>query len=92
MKRLLCLVFALPLLASTLHRALLLPQALPRALLIPALALSWLLMQVVGREDDITPIAAHFLGLLLLLAVALAVLVLARRDPAPEGLPARVPA
>ena len=84
------LVFALPLLASTLHRALLVPQALTRALLIPALALSWLLMQVVGREDDITPIAAHFLGLLSLLAVALVVLVLARREPAAESVPARV--
>jgi hypothetical protein len=66
------------------------PQALTRALLIPALALSWLLMQVVGREDDITPIAAHFLGLLSLLAVALVVLVLARREPAAESVPARV--
>lgn len=84
------LVFALPLLASTLHRALLLPQALTRTVLIPAVALSWLLMQVVGREDDITPIAAHFLGLLLLLAVALAVLVLARREPAAKSVPARV--
>ena len=86
------LVFALPLLASTLHRALLLPGTLMRALLISALALSWLLMQVVGAEDEIMPIAAHFLGLLLLLALALAVFVLARREPSRESVPARVPA
>ena len=86
------LVFALPLLASTLHRALLLPGTLMRALLISALALSWLLMQLVGAEDEIMPIAAHFLGLLLLLALALAVFVLARREPSRESVPARVPA
>jgi hypothetical protein len=84
------LVFALPLLASTLHRALLLPRAQTRALLVPTLALSWLLMQLVGLQDDIIPIAAHFLGLLLLLAVALVVLVLARREPVSESFPARV--
>ena len=86
------LIFALPLLASTLQRALLLPRAQVRALLVPALALSWLLMQLVGREDDIMPIVGHFVGLLLLLAVALAVLVLARREPVSDTVPARVPA
>jgi hypothetical protein len=71
---------------------LLLPRAQVRALLIPALALSWLLMQLVGPEDDIMPIAAHFLGLLVLLVVSLVVLVIARREPVAENVPARVAA
>ncbi|HEY6204432.1 MAG TPA: glycosyltransferase family 87 protein [Candidatus Limnocylindria bacterium] len=86
------LIFALPLLASTLHRALFQPRRQTRALLITALGFSWSLMQLVGRQDDITQIAAHFLGLLLLLAVALAVLVFARRKTVSETVAARVPA
>lgn len=68
------LVFALPLLASSFHRALLYPHTLLRATLVAALALSWFLMQIVGEPGDAMPIAAHLLGLLILLAVALAVL------------------
>jgi hypothetical protein len=68
------LVFALPLLASSLHRALLFPQPQLRAVLVAALAVSWLLMQIVGEPHDATPLAAHLLGLLILLAVAVAVL------------------
>ncbi|MEP6693836.1 MAG: glycosyltransferase family 87 protein [Chloroflexota bacterium] len=68
------LVTALPLMASTLHRALLLPRAQTRAALIAALTLSWLLLQVIGERDDLVPIGAHFLGLVVLLGVALAVM------------------
>jgi hypothetical protein len=68
------LVFALPLLASSFHRALLFPHPLVRGMLVAALALSWFLMQIVGEPGDAMPIAAHLLGLLILLAVALAVL------------------
>ena len=68
------LVFALPLLASSLHRALLFPQPQLRVVLVAALAVSWLLMQIVGEPHDATPLAAHLLGLLILLAVAVAVL------------------
>jgi len=68
------LVFALPLLASSFHRALLFPHPLLRGMLVAALALSWFLMQIVGEPGDAMPIAAHLLGLLILLAVALAVL------------------
>jgi hypothetical protein len=68
------LVFALPLLSSSFHRALLFPHPLLRGMLVAALALSWFLMQIVGEPGDAMPIAAHLLGLLILLAVALAVL------------------
>jgi hypothetical protein len=73
------LVTALPLMASTLHRALLMPRAWTQAPLVTALALSWLLLQIVGEPNDLVPIAAHLLGLVVLLALALAVLVLPRR-------------
>ena len=86
------LVFALPLMASTFHRALLLPRAQARAALVAALALSWLLVQLVGEPGDITPIAAHLLGLVDLLAIALAVLVLGRRVNITESVAARAPA
>ena len=86
------LVFALPLMASTFHRALLLPRAPARAALVAALALSWLLVQLVGEPGDITPIAAHLLGLVVLLAIALAVLVLDRRVSITESVAARAPA
>ena len=68
------LVFALPLLASSFHRALLFPHPLLRGVLVTALGLSWLLMQIVGEPGDAIPLAAHLLGLLMLLAVAVAVL------------------
>jgi hypothetical protein len=86
------LIFALPLLASTLHRALLLPRAVARAALIGAVALSWLLMEVVGAEDDVTPLVAHLLGLVVLLAAALAVLLVARRNDATETVAVRAAA
>jgi hypothetical protein len=72
------LVMALPLMASTLHRALALSRARTGAPLVAALALSWLLLQVIGERDDLVPIAAHLLGLVVLLVVAVAVLVLPR--------------
>jgi hypothetical protein len=68
------LVFALPLLASSLHRALRFPHPPVRVALVAALALSWLLMQVVGDPGDVMPLATHLLGLVLLLVVAVAVL------------------
>jgi hypothetical protein len=86
------LVTALPVMASTLQRALLLPRAQTRGALVAALALSWLLLQVVGEQDDLVPIASHFLGLVVLLAVALAVLALPRRQNITESVAARVAA
>jgi len=86
------LVTALPLMASTLHRALHLPRPGMRGALTAALALSWLLLQVVGERNDLVPILAHFLGLVLLLAVALAVLWLARSRAVPEPIAARAAA
>ena len=68
------LVFVLPLLASSFHRALLFPHPLMRGVLVAALAVSWLLMQLVGEAYDATPFVAHLFGLLILLAVAVAVL------------------
>jgi hypothetical protein len=84
------LVFALPLMASTLYRALLLPRT--RGPLVASLALSWLLLQIVGERNDLVPIAAHLLGLVVLLAVALAVVVLPRWENATESGAARVAA
>jgi len=86
------LVMALPLMASALHRALALPRAPTRAALVAALALSWLLVQVVGERDDIVPIAAHLLGLVVLLVIAVAVLVLPRTRLVTEGVAARAAA
>lgn len=86
------LVTALPLMASTFHRALLLPRPQTRGTLIAALALSWLLTQIVGESNDLVPIAAHLLGLVVLLAVALAVLLLPRRRDVTEGVAARATA
>lgn len=86
------LVTAIPVMASTLQRAMLLPRARTRGALIAALALGWLLLQVVGERDDLVPIAAHFLGLVVLLAVALAVLALARRQNITESVAARAAA
>ena len=86
------LVTALPLMASTLHRALHLPRPGMRGALTAALALSWLLLQVVGERNDLVPILAHFLGLVVLLAVALAVLWLARSRDVPEPIAARAAA
>jgi hypothetical protein len=86
------LVFALPLMASTLHRALLLPRPQTRGPLVASLALSWLLLQIVGERNDLVPIAAHLLGLVVLLAVALAVVVLPRWENATESGAARVAA
>ncbi|HEV8655267.1 MAG TPA: glycosyltransferase family 87 protein [Candidatus Limnocylindria bacterium] len=83
---------ALPLMASTFHRALLVPRAATRGALVAALALSWLLLQIVGERNDLVPIGAHFLGLLVLLAVALAVLVPVRSRDIPESVAARVAA
>lgn len=86
------LVTALPVMASTLQRALRLPRPGARGALVAALALSWLLLQVVGEQNDLVPIAAHLLGLVVLLAVALAVLLIARPRDIPESIAARVAA
>lgn len=86
------LVTALPVMASTLQRALLLPRAWARGALVAALALSWFLLQVVGEQNDLVPIAAHLLGLVVLLAVALGVLILARTGNVTESVAARVAA
>jgi len=86
------LVTALPVMATTLQRALRLPRAQTRGPLILALGLSWLSLQVVGEQDDLVPIAAHFLGLVVLLAVALAVIALPRGEPTTEGVAARAAA
>lgn len=76
------LVFALPLLATSLYRALRFPHPQLRVVLVAALALSWLLMQIVGEPGDAMPLAAHLVGLLVLLAVAVAVLA----QPAPTRI------
>jgi glycosyl transferase family 87 len=86
------LVFALPVMASALHRALLLPRPQTRGPLIGALALSWLLLQIVHERNDLIPIAAHLLGLVVLLAVALAVIAVPRWENATEAGAARVAA
>jgi len=86
------LVTALPVMASTFDRVLDLPRAQTRGALIAALALSWLLLQVVGERNDLVPILAHFIGLVVLLAVALAVLAFARQGDIPETVAARVAA
>jgi glycosyl transferase family 87 len=83
------LITALPLLASALQRALLVPRPRVRGALVAALALAWLLLEVVGERTDIVPIAAHLLGLIVLLAVALAVLGLPRLRPITASVPAR---
>jgi hypothetical protein len=73
------LVTALPALATTLQWALLAPRRATRACLVSGLALSWLLLQVLGDEpEDIVPIAAHLLGLVLLFALGILVLVFTR--------------
>jgi hypothetical protein len=86
------LVTALPVMASTLQRALLLPRPGARGALVAALALSWLLLQVVGESNDLMPIAAHLLGLVVLLAVALAVLLVARPRDVTESIATRAAA
>jgi hypothetical protein len=86
------LVFALPLLASSFHRALLFPHPLLRGVLVAALGLSWLLMQIVGERGDAIPLAAHLLGLLILLAVALAVLAHPDRIQIPKSVKTRATA
>ncbi|MDP9252186.1 MAG: DUF2029 domain-containing protein [Chloroflexota bacterium] len=86
------LIFALPLMASTLQRALLMPRAPTRSALVAALALSWLLVLIVGERDDLVPIAAHLLGLVVLLIVSLAVLLLPRHENIAESAAARATA
>jgi len=85
------LVTALPALATTMQWALLTPRRVTRACLLTGLAMSWLLLQVLGEQDDIVPIAAHLLGLVLLFALGILVLVCAReREPAPSVAVSRV--
>ena len=83
------LVFALPLLASSLQRALLFPQPQLRVVLVAALAVSWLLMQLVGEAYDATPFVAHLFGLLILLAVAVAVLAQPERVDTTQSIKTR---
>ncbi|HKY50040.1 MAG TPA: hypothetical protein VJP45_02175, partial [Candidatus Limnocylindria bacterium] len=82
------LVLALPLMASTFDRALRLSRRPARAPLVAGLALSWLLLQVLGESDDLVPIAAHLLGLVVLLAAAVTVLLLERRREVSERITA----
>lgn len=84
------LVTALPALATTLQWALRAPRRATRAALLTGLALSWLLLQVLGESDDIVPIAAHLLGLVLLFALGVLVLMFAR-VPERAGDPRLVP-
>jgi len=86
------LVFALPLLASSLHRALVFPQRQLRVVLVAALAFSWLLLQIVGEPGDAMPLAAHLMGLLILLSVAVAVLAHPERIDITESVKARATA
>jgi hypothetical protein len=86
------LVFVLPLLASSLHRALLFPHPQLRVVLVAALAISWLLLQIVGETGDAMPLAAHLFGLLILLAVALAVLAQPERAGITESVKTRATA
>lgn len=86
------LVTALPLMASTLHRALRWPRAAVRGTLIAALVLSWSSLQVIGERNDLVPIAAHLLGLVVLLALGTAVAALPRWDDLTEGGAARAAA
>ena len=80
------LVTTLPLLASTLEWALRGPRRTTRVSLTAALALSWLLLQVVGESDDLVPVGAHLLGLVLLLTVGILVLAVARGEPQGRSL------
>ena len=68
------------------------PRPPTRVALVAALALSWLSLQIVSEQSDLVPIAAHFLGLLVLLAVALAVLALPRQEDLTESVAARAAA
>jgi hypothetical protein len=86
------LVFVLPLLASSLHRALLFPHPPVRVVLVAALAVSWLLLQIVGEAGDAMPLVAHLFGLLILLAVAVAVLAQPSRTLITESVKARAAA
>jgi len=86
------LVTALPLMASTLQRALLLPRAAMRAALAAALVLSWLSLQVIGERNDLVPVAAHLLGLVVLLALGIAVAALPRQDDVTEIVATRATA
>jgi hypothetical protein len=86
------LVTALPVMATTLQRTLLVPRRGARGALIAALALSWSLLQVVGEPNDLVPIAAHLLGLVVLLAVAVAVLALRRPGDVTQSVAARAAA
>jgi hypothetical protein len=73
------LIASLPLFAVTLSRALALPVA-SRIISVAGLAAAWLLMQATQVHDLMVPVA-HAGGVLLLIAIALAVLM---RGPAPE--------
>jgi hypothetical protein len=71
------LIASLPLFAVTLPRALALPMA-PRVLAVLGLLVAWALMQVTQVHDLMVPVA-HAAGVLLLVAIALALMA---REPA----------
>ena len=71
------LIASLPLFAVTLPRALALPMA-PRVLAVLGLLVAWALMQVTQVHDLMVPVA-HAAGVLLLIAIALALMA---REPA----------
>ena len=78
--------------SGSLHRALLFPHPQLRVVLVAALAISWLLLQIVGETQDATPLAAHLFGLLILLAVAVAVLAEPERTEKTESVKTRATA
>lgn len=87
------LILALPAMASSLGRALD-PTGRPwRGSLVAALALSWMLLEVIGgAQHELVAYAAHLLGLIVLLAVGVLVLVLTRSRSLEEGAVARATA
>ena len=87
------LVLALPVMASTLDHALRLTGRRSRSALVAALALGWMLLEVIGgAQHDLVAYAAHLLGLILVLATAVLVLVLPRSRSVAESAVARATA
>ena len=81
------LITSLPLFATTLGRALALPAA-ARALAVAAIGVSWFLMELV-RLHDLWPLIAHLAGVLVLVALALALLPRGAHQTLGRSTPAR---
>jgi hypothetical protein len=84
------LIASLPLFAITLTRALALPTA-SRVLAVAGLVVAWALMQVTQLHDLMVPVA-HAAGVLLLIAIALAVLMRGPATTTTRMLEGRAPA